>query len=267
MPNWNFPHDLYNTTFDQRQFNPFGLTKITQEIYDLYVTYQKCLTCECWFDTGEPKPRCYETPACKLRPKDYTESGKRHIVTRGLGKPPSLMILIGTLVWNHHHQLEFIFRACTENGIEMHHKNANPHDNRITNIVMIDRHSTLHGQLRMIETTIRNLTKVAAETKYTKKIHLEINRQKRLYKSLTNGVTDSPKVFQIADIVSQVLNGTLTTREGQLKLEGLNAAFPVEVIENKSDYDFRKLKNEQEHIRKYNERAADAIQNIQQLVI
>lgn len=265
MPNWNFVPDLYNTTFDRKQCNPFGLTEITQEVYDQYVVYEQCLVCKAWLEEIQPKPNCYKSKECMLRPFDYS-SGIRNIVTKGLGRPPSLMILIGTLVWNFHHKLGFIFRACAENGIEMHHKNRNPYDNRFQNIVMIDTHSKLHGQLSMVETTIKNLTLIAANTKYNKKIHNEIKRQEKLYLSLTDGVTDCPKVFQIADVVNQVLKGIITCEEGQLKLEEINAAFPIKVIENKEQYDFRKLRNQHEHIKNFEE-IQDAVQDVPLLVI
>jgi len=254
MPNWNTLNDPFNITFDRKQFNPFGLEKITKEVYDLYLPYKDtCLTCKAIFDvTKEVTPICYTNGVCKLRPKDK-KYGLRHIVTRGLGSPPSLMILSGTLAWNYENGLDFIFRACIENGIEMHHKNFDPHDNRFINIAMVDKHMEMHGKLKSMQTTINKLLNVSKKSLYNKDILREVERLQRIYTKECEGISDSPKVFYIIDIINNVRCGHFSVGRGQEELEKINAAFPLDVLENKGFYDLRKLKSSQEHLIKYHQ--------------
>jgi hypothetical protein len=158
------------------------------------------------------------------------------------------MILSGTLAWNYEHGLDFIFRASIENGIEMHHKNFNPHDNRFVNIAMVDKHMDLHGKLKSMATSINKLINIANNTIYNKEILAEVERLQRIYTKECSGVTDSPKVFYIIDIINNVRCGQFSIGRGQEELEKLNAAFPIEVLENKGLYDFRKLKSSQSHL-------------------
>lgn len=273
MPNWNTLNDPFNITFDTNQFNPFGLQKITQEICDMYLPHgNRCSTCPAIFDDGSWMPVCYTDGTCKLRPKDTTPYGRRHIVTRGLGKPPSLMILSGTMVWNVKYNLDFIFRASRENGIEMHHNNFNPHDNRVINISMLDQHSSLHGELKSLKTSINKLTNVAARNPYDKALTQTIQSLQRIYSNKCKSVKDCSKVFDIIDVINQVRAGIYSIPFGQEKLERMNAALPVEVLQEKGLWDLRKFhSNQKKHLKKYIKRMnggpKSAVQNIQHMVV
>jgi hypothetical protein len=171
------------------------------------------------------------------------------------------MILLGNLVWNYRNGIRFIFRPCIENGIEMHHKNANSHDNRFENLAMIEMHSQLHGKLKTLKTSIIHLERIALNSVYSKDLHKQIVKIQTIYQKEMTDVKDSQKVWDIINVVNAVIDGVLTTEQGQNELEKLNAAFPIEVIENKENYDYRKLKGEHGHLRQLIERQREAATN------
>lgn len=228
MPDWTTPWDPFNNTVDKQKFNPYGVRKITKRIIDIYLPYEECAFCEAIrYGDKTIKPMCYGSKTCLVRLKDY-KSGKCHVLTKGFRQWPSLNILIGTLIWNYEHGLNFIFRATVENGFEMHHIKINPYDNRFESIAMVDKiyHIDLHIKLRSLIRKVGELTVIASQEKYPKYRLIELDDLSKTYEDLRSGVTDSPRVFDVIGVIDMVLSGHYTAEKGQSELVKLHAATP-----------------------------------------
>jgi len=265
MPNWNQPFDLYNNTCDN--FNPWNITHITKELMDKYFPYDICQECMLQFE--RPSRICFGTDICKLRTKDNGPC-KTFVLTKGSRKKDSrlsLTIRTGNLVWLYKNKVPFILRACNENGLELHHKNGNPYNNRWYNVVLVDKHAKIHGELRRVSKVIESLIFTARKfPEFNKDIYNSIKKLQITHKNMAEGVKDSPRVFKIIDIVTQVLRGTKPIYDAQRELEDIEAAFSSTIVEN---YDLRKVKGKQKQIIDFERQKGknNAIQNVQQLVI
>ena len=236
MPDWTQKYDIYNNTCDN--FNPRGVKCITDSIMKKYFPYgEVCMKCLCKFE--QPQRVCFGTDICLIRNKD--EKLPDVILCKGVrGDNDTLQIRSGNMTWLHHHRVPFILRACNENGLTLHHIDGNPFNNCWWNVVMTDIHESFHGEKRSFSTAITNLIIESSQVQSVTLLK-EIERLKRVYKKYVGGITDSPRVWKIINIINQVLQGTKSVEDAQKQLEDLSAAFPIGV---KGRVDFRKIKTE-----------------------
>jgi len=243
MPNWEQPFDIYNNFNCTDNFNPFNVTCITKSMMEKYFPLEDCFICK--VKNEDPLKFCYSQldknghPVCKLRLKDYTNSGSLVVQTRGLGKEgdkESLWIRSGNMAWLYKNKIKCIYRPSNENRTMLHHISGNPFNNKGINCAIIDFHEDLHGQLRSISTSIAKLLIIASGPRVTidvaRDVLYEIKRLQRVYKKAVYGVKDSTRVFQIIEIIYSVMNGNTSTDRAQLKLEALGAAYPPGFQEN-----------------------------------
>lgn len=242
MANWDFVYDIYNDTCDN--FNPYKIKCFTPELYQHYFPLGE--SCEsCTLDHFDPMPKCAGTSLCKLRSKDNSVC-KDVILTRGFKE--GLTIRTGNALWLLKHKIPFILRACVENNLELHHKTINAYDNRADQVALVDDHHSIHGELKMIVTTIKILEKELLDHP-TRGIKSVIKKQKRLYNKRAESVTDSPRVFKIINIITQVIEGRKTSDDAQKELEDIEAVFP---IGTKIIHDYRKIKGMHKEIIEHN---------------
>jgi len=251
MPNWNNLYDIYNNTGDN--FNPYGVRVITKDHIKKYFPYGEICQ-QCMLDFELPQKVCFKSDICKTRIKDQSAC-KTYVLARSLGREKdydSLNIRTGNMTWLFVNKIQLILRACNENGLELHHIMANPYDNRGKMVALVDKHSVIHGHLKSLITRIGSLITIANKIpEYRDDIFNEIQKLQVLYKKMQKGVSDSPRVYKIIDINTQVIQGRMPIIDAQRRLEDIEAAIPQDV---KEKYDLRKIKNKQKKIIEFERR-------------
>jgi len=252
MPDWTQLHDVYNNTKDN--FNPRRVERITGEIYGYYLPFGETICATCPHEYGELPPNCslwHPVKYCPvIRVKDKRKFMHPILNTRSnRANDKTLTITIGTLIWNFHHGLDFIFRGCRENGLDLHHIDGNPFNNRFENVVLIRSHNRLHAQMKSISTSINSLISIAkeCEKEEKKRIWKEVKRLSDVHKSLSKDIQDDPLVWKMIEIIRNVRSGHLPTERAHQMLHEMDCAFPPGL--NKENFDIRTWrKNMKPHI-------------------
>lgn len=251
MADWSNPADLFNSTGDN--FNSKKITKLTDGFFKYYFPKGINVCGKCRGRNQVPLPACWVDGTCKLRHKDNS-TGKDVMLTGVRNSPFPIKIRTGNALWLKEHKVDFILRACVENKLELHHKTINPYDNRGHQVALVDNHPDIHAMLKSVNATVRNLKKELNSNPSSRIVRNEIKRNEKLYDKIASSITDSPRVFKIIEIISQVLSGNKTKDDAQKELEDIEAILP---LNTKNDFDMRKLKGRHKEVYRYYEEKND----------
>jgi hypothetical protein len=149
-----------------RDYNPAGLTKITKEIIDFYLP---CGNMNCPLDYFrkilkldiEP-PQCFSTCNKKIHVHGCGPNSQYPVVefmTKYVKKDPlRIFIKRPDALFNHYHNLPFIFRPDWKNGFILHHVLGAMQDNPLfTRMIKVPTHNLLNSKLRKIDERINQI--------------------------------------------------------------------------------------------------------------
>jgi len=166
---WGFVHDILHDPPTERSYNVKRVKRVSKEIRDFYIPWEKCLVC----DRGHygEKPDCLDICPCKTRTSDGStlaviDTRRRFAGIKRKPDPKKTLIIPRSMIeFNYVHKLPFVFRAGKGNGFEIHHRNGKPYDDRIENINIADFHvhRRIHGAHRTIASGIKRLDKFLVE--------------------------------------------------------------------------------------------------------
>jgi hypothetical protein len=197
---------IYNTPMDpgnrkktnDRNHNISNISKIDDKVYIHFIRSPRCLkgvpiddhpdSCS----TGCPHDECH------LRIHDK----RRYLVETASNPTYNILISRAELVWNYFNNVSFVLRTGKIFGLEMHHINADPIDDRFENLAFRDDHRKLEARLSSIRAHIERAQRIFSETR-SEDTRLLLSNLKNMLKRESN-VKDSPVVEYI--IRQQIIN-------------------------------------------------------------
>lgn len=146
-----------------RDYNPAGLQKITQEILDFYIP---CKNLNCHLDYFKKilkldidPPPCFHTCNKKMHVHGCGPSGQYPVIefmTKYVKKDPfRIFIKRSDALLNSYHNLPFIFRPDWTNGFILHHVLGPMQDDPLfTRVLTTKSHNVLNSKLKKIDEKI-----------------------------------------------------------------------------------------------------------------
>jgi len=200
-------------TKENRNHNLSNISRIDDAVYSYFIQSPRCLNGvppRFQDDDNNPikfhpkscRPGCPHQE-CRLRTHDQN----RFTIETKSNDVYNILLSRAELVWNYNNQIPFILRTGRVFGLEMHHRNRNPIDDRKENLSFRTDHRKLEGRLRSIRSQIRKAEKIYTETK-NKDAKSLISSLSQLLKREAD-VEDSPDVQHIIreQIAKLVLGG------------------------------------------------------------
>ena len=206
---------------DYRNANYHELTYISDETYNYYVRYP--LFCPyCPVDSSLGKCLCSDPENCKFSHHpcySYTTKDGKRVTTK---KKPvietktdpkksfTIFITRATLIWLYHNKIPFIFRTGKvyvedvngkEVNIVQHHKDGNPFNDSIENIIMLfsTTHTTHHSIERRLLHIIRNFEALIKENPKNNDFKYALEGMIKWRESVMNDIVTEEGVWTIIE--------------------------------------------------------------------
>lgn len=195
--------------------NISGVRYISEDMYKYYIQTNDCLTCPVDKKTQE---KC--KLKCRLRQHYCNDESK--IVVETASKPGwkyQFRCSRAELVYNYNIRFPFFLRTGKHFGVEMHHNNGNPLDDRFENIGFRTDHPILTGRMNALKGMLNTILELndmingGPERAIVNKLTASIKRRIKREIELSNGDSETIQYIIKEYIVKLALSGNLSQRE------------------------------------------------------